>query len=742
MALNYHKIRNGITLKATAAPGTPENGDIYYDSTANTFEFYQNGTYITIPTSAITALTGDVTATGPGSVAATVAKIQGTVVSGTTGSTNVVFSTSPTLTGTALATNLTSSGVILHANGSASAPSIAFTNQTNTGWFLTTSGASPDVTLSVNGAAAFDVATTTAGYNFGFGQAASASVSNPFEATTNHAGTSYFQYNNSNATGGAVGGSTTSTTIFGIYNGTINLSNSTDIINYASATSGYMNGGSEIRATANQAGLFIYNTKATTGFVAIGTGTESTANETIRVNASNLTINNGNTLIMDGSSSGAVTITTQSAAGTFNFNLPTTAGTSGFVLTSAGGSTSPMTWSSVLTNPMTTLGDLIVGGASGVAARLAVGNNGTVLMADSTATDGVSWHYEADAKNLLVNGAFDWWQAGTSFTVTSAANPTSTPTYKYGPDQWYVNNVLGGGTVQGIITISQLATAVNAGQFNAPYQCKVQITTAPTGTNIGNGCELYQTLDNLTTFGMGLSNSENLSFTCQVTAFNHVNQIGIQFCYATTEVKPTNFIGSEQTFTVNTSGPTTCIVNGVGVGTSATASGVIGVRIRITTVSSGNTYDVNNGFSVGAAMMNTGTAAAINPIRRGITPDQELSLCMRFYEKSYDLTTTPGAATAVGATVFPVGSQSSSNFSYSVPFKVYKRADPSMSNWDLNGTSGDFSWWNAGNTRTDGTSTSVAWINPGQSSARFNMSTPGSSTYCAVGIQWVANAQI
>jgi hypothetical protein len=45
----------------------------------------------------ITALTADVTAAGPGSVAATVAKIQGTTVSGTTGSTNVVFSSAPTL---------------------------------------------------------------------------------------------------------------------------------------------------------------------------------------------------------------------------------------------------------------------------------------------------------------------------------------------------------------------------------------------------------------------------------------------------------------------------------------------------------------------------------------------------------------------------------------------------------------------------------------------------------------------
>jgi hypothetical protein len=49
---------------------------------------------------AISALTGDVTATGPGSAAATVAAIQGTTVSGTTGTGNVVFSASPTFTGT------------------------------------------------------------------------------------------------------------------------------------------------------------------------------------------------------------------------------------------------------------------------------------------------------------------------------------------------------------------------------------------------------------------------------------------------------------------------------------------------------------------------------------------------------------------------------------------------------------------------------------------------------------------
>jgi hypothetical protein len=57
--------------------------------------------------------------------------------------------------------------------------------------------------------------------------------------------------------------------------------------------------------------------------------------------------------------------------------MNTGAGTSGFALTS-NGSSAP-SWTSVLTNPMTTGGDLIYGGASGVPTRLANGTTGQVL---------------------------------------------------------------------------------------------------------------------------------------------------------------------------------------------------------------------------------------------------------------------------------------------------------------------------------------------------------------------------
>lgn len=65
-------------------------------------------------------LTGDVTGSGTGSFATSVDKIQSTVVSGTTGSGNVVFSASPTFTGTALGSVISLSSTITASNFSGS----------------------------------------------------------------------------------------------------------------------------------------------------------------------------------------------------------------------------------------------------------------------------------------------------------------------------------------------------------------------------------------------------------------------------------------------------------------------------------------------------------------------------------------------------------------------------------------------------------------------------------------------
>lgn len=113
-----------------------------------------NGAQGSVTVNAINQLTGDVTA-GPASQSqsetSTVAKIQGTTVSGTTGSGNVVFSVSPTLTGTITAASANFSGAISSSNFSGSS------SGTNTGdQTITLTG---DVTGSGTGAFATTLAT-------------------------------------------------------------------------------------------------------------------------------------------------------------------------------------------------------------------------------------------------------------------------------------------------------------------------------------------------------------------------------------------------------------------------------------------------------------------------------------------------------------------------------------------------------------------------------------------------------
>lgn len=278
-----------------------------------------------------------------------------------------------------------------------------------------------------------------------------------------------------------------------------------------------------------------------------------------------------------------------------------------------------------ITNPMTTKGDLITSSDGlGTPTRVGVGTNGQAVAADSTATNGLSYQSLHYMKNRLINGAFDWWQAGTSATVTATGGGSPTATYLYQADQWYVNNILGGGTVEGVITYSQV-TGVTAGSL---YGASVKITTAPTGTGIQNGCELYQTLSNRASIALY---NQTASFTVLVKALGNINQVGVQFYYKTSEAKVDSVIGSEVLTTVNTSTFVACTINGQALGTSMTTSGVIGVRIRPTNKSSGNLYDLNNGFVCEQAILNIGPVAM--PFSRQYEdPVNELAACKYFYQ--------------------------------------------------------------------------------------------------------------
>lgn len=73
-------------------------------------------------------------------------------------------------------------------------------------------------------------------------------------------------------------------------------------------------------------------------------------------------------------------------------------GTDGQVLTANSANPTGLGWSSVLTNPMTTQGDLIVGGIAGVANRLGIGSANTLLKSNGTTSSwGLVFNANVDA---------------------------------------------------------------------------------------------------------------------------------------------------------------------------------------------------------------------------------------------------------------------------------------------------------------------------------------------------------
>jgi len=111
-------------------------------------------------------------------------------------------------------------------------------------------------------------------------------------------------------------------------------------------------------------------------------------------------------------------------------------------------------------------GDLIAASAADVPARLAVGNNGETLVADSSTATGLSWQPNfAAGKNNVINGDFGIWQRGTSITATSGQ-------YTYGPDRFSVYGYgVGTGTVtQQTFTPGTAPVAGYEGQFFARFK--------------------------------------------------------------------------------------------------------------------------------------------------------------------------------------------------------------------------------------------------------------------------------
>jgi hypothetical protein len=100
------------------------------------------------------------------------------------------------------------------------------------------------------------------------------------------------------------------------------------------------------------------------------------------------------------------------------------------------------TTNAVVPTALTTKGDIFAATGNAAYTRLAAGNNGESLFADSTTSTGLRWQGDFNTgKNKILNGDFSIWQRGTTATSTSGFLNTT-----YLADRWTTYYYGGGNT--------------------------------------------------------------------------------------------------------------------------------------------------------------------------------------------------------------------------------------------------------------------------------------------------------
>jgi hypothetical protein len=150
-------------------------------------------------------------------------------------------------------------------------------------------------------------------------------------------------------------------------------------------------------------------------------------------------------------------------------------------------------------------GDLIAASAADTPARLAVGNNGETLVADSSTSTGLRYQGNfAAGKNKIINGDFGIWQRGTSFSSTTAS--------QYLADRFYYER--GSGTYSASRQTFTPGTAPVAG-----YEGQYFLRVSPT---VAGDMRIAQYIENVQTFA---GQTVTFSFWAKASASTNLQYI-------------------------------------------------------------------------------------------------------------------------------------------------------------------------------------------------------------------------
>jgi len=300
-------------------------------------------------------------------------------------------------------------------------------------------------------------------------------------------------------------------------------------------------------------------------------------------------------------------------------------------------------------------------------------------------------------KNRIINGAMGIWQRGT--TSTSIGYQTA--------DRWsfYADSSR---------TVAQSSDVPSGFIYSASLS-----GTGSTG--------FTQKIESVNTNGL-VGNNITISFYLKQTTGSGSNAIALNLYHPTAvdNYSATTQIGSTQNFTT-----TTGWAQYSATFSSLPSGAANGLQVTIVTNSGSAVV-----FLLTGVQLEVGSTATSFDYRPYGT---ELALCQRYFEKSYDTTVAPATNTTTNA-VYNYGSTDQySSLVASVPFRVEKRAAPTMTAYQTGGTSGSWAYGRSGAT---GTATANFYDT---GTTRFTQyMTIGASAYASANCygHWTASAEL
>jgi len=345
-------------------------------------------------------------------------------------------------------------------------------------------------------------------------------------------------------------------------------------------------------------------------------------------------------------------------------------------------------------------------------------------------------------KNRIINGAMpvSQYYGSTDTAVTASV--------QYMIDRWRSIEI-----TDGAMSVQQSTTST-AGFNNS---MKFTVTTADASLSAGQLCGFNQFIEGYNTadLGWGTANASTVTLSFWVRssltgtfagAFrNSAENRGYIFTYT---------INSANTFeykTITVAGDTSGTwdkTNGAGIdvifslGTGTTYQGTAG------------SWQASNAFNTSGAVSVIGTLNATFYItgvqlEKGSTATSfdyrpygtELQLCMRYYEKTYEIGTVPGTATSLGVATSGGGSTGSTTSfigGNGQRFTVPKRTAPTVTVYDLAGNSGVCQRWQLGVSNVNNQN----WVTDTPSATAFSGYSGSGSNTSGVNYHYTASAEL